>query len=61
MTSTDYRIGPMKEDLNKMMDKLDNLEQMNHNLNAKVKEQYMLINDRIDEAFDIIKLIERKL
>ena len=47
-------------DLLKLMDKVDNLEQMIHNLNAKTKNQYKLINDRINEAFDIIKILERK-
>ena len=32
---------------------------MIHNSNDDRSEQYMLINDRIDEAFDIIKMIER--
>ena len=57
--NTDYRIKPIKEDLLKIMDKIDSLEQMIHNLNAKTREQYMLINDRVDEAFDIIKILEK--
>ena len=36
------------------MDKVDSLEQMIYNLNAKTKDQYKLVNDRITEAFDII-------
>ena len=59
--NTDYRITPMKEDLLKLMDKIDSLEQMIYNLNAKSKDQYKLINDRVTEAFDIIKMLERKL
>jgi len=57
--NTDYRIKPIKEDLLKLMDKVDSVEQMIHNLNAKTREQYMLINDRVDEAFDIIKILEK--
>jgi len=50
---------PYKEDLLKLVDKLDSVEQMIYNLNAKTKDQYKLINDRINEAFDIIKTLER--
>ena len=44
----------------KLMDKVDSLEQMIYNLNAKTKDQYKLVNDRINVAFDIIKTLERK-
>ena len=57
--NTDYRIKPIKEDLLKIMDKIDSLEQMIHNLNDKTKNQYKLINDRINVAFDIIKTLEK--
>ena len=61
MNFVDYRIKPMKEDIMNLMDKIDDLEKMFHNSNEDRKEQYVLINDRIDEAFDIIKMIERKM
>ena len=61
MNFVDYRIKPMKEDILKLMDKVDSLEQMVYNLNAKTKDQYKLVNDRINEAFDIIKMLERKV
>ena len=54
-----YISEPIKKDLLKLMDKVDSVEQMIHNLNAKTREQYMLINDRVDEAFDIIKILEK--
>ena len=54
-----YISEPIKEDMLKLMDKVDSLEQMIYNLNAKTKDQYKLINDRINEAFDIIKMLER--
>jgi len=54
-----YISEPVKNDLLKLMDKVDSVEQMIHNLNAKTREQYMLINDRVDEAFDIIKILEK--
>ena len=49
-----------KEDLLKLMDKVDDLEQMIFNQGAKNRDNYKLINDRISEAFDIIKTLERK-
>ena len=49
-----------KEDLLKLMDKVDDLEQMIFNQGAKNRDNYKLINDRISEAFDIIKILERK-
>ena len=55
-----YISEPIKNDLLKLMDKVDSLEQMIHNLNAKTKDQYKLINDRISEAFDIIKILEKE-
>ena len=54
------QLKPIKEDMLKLMDKVDSLEQMIHNLNAKTKDQYKLINDRISEAFDIIKILEKE-
>ena len=61
MNFVDYRIEPMKKDIMNLMDKVDDLEKIIHNSNEDRKEQYMLINDRINEAFDIIKMIERKM
>ena len=55
-----YISEPIKEDMLKLIDKVDSLEQMIYNLNAKTKDQYKLVNDRINVAFDIIKTLERK-
>ena len=57
---TDYRIAPMKDDILKLIDKVDDLEQMIFNCDAKRRDEYKLINDRITEAFDIIKMLERR-
>ena len=57
---TDYRIAPMKDDILKLIDKVDDLEQMIFNCNAKRRDEYKLINDRITEAFDVIKMLERR-
>ena len=43
------------------IDKVEDLEQIVINQGAKQRENYMLINDRVDEAFDIIKMLERKV
>ena len=40
-------------DIDKLEDKISKLEE-------KVKDQYLLINDRIDEAFFIIKELDKK-
>jgi len=56
----DYRIAPMKEDILKLIDKVDELEQMIFNCDAKRRDEYKLINDRITEAFDVIKILERR-
>jgi hypothetical protein len=58
-SNTDYRIAPMKEDILKLIDKVDELEQMIFNCDAKRRDEYKLINDRITEAFDVIKILER--
>ena len=50
-----------KEDLLKLMDKVDDLEQMIFNQGAKNRDNYKLINDRINEAFDVIKMLEGKV
>ena len=57
----DYRIAPMKDDILKLIDKVDDLEQMIFNCDAKRRDEYKLINDRITEAFDVIKMIEREV
>jgi hypothetical protein len=59
--SPDYRIAPIKEDIMKLIDKVEDLEQMIFNCDAKRRDAYKLINDRITEAFDIIKMIEREI
>ena len=59
--SPDYRIAPMKEDIMRLIDKIDSLEQMIFNCDARRKDEYKLINDRVTEAFDIIKMIEREV
>ena len=56
----DYRIAPMKDDILKLIDKVDDLEQMIFNCEAKRRDEYKLINDRITEAFDVIKMLERR-
>jgi len=45
----------------KLMDKVDDLEQIVFNQGAKQRDNYKLVNDRIDEAFDVIKMLERKV
>ena len=54
------KVKVIEEDLLKVMDKIDDLEQMIYNQGAKNRDSYKLINDRITEAFDIIKILERK-
>ena len=49
-----------KKDILKLIDKVEDLEQMIYNQGAKNRDNYKLINDRITEAFDIIKILERK-
>jgi len=46
-------------DILKLIDKVDELEQMIINSNAKRRDEYKLINDRITEAFDVIRMLER--
>ena len=50
-----------KKDILKLIDKVEDLEQMIYNQGAKNRDNYKLINDRITEAFDIIKMLERKV
>jgi len=49
------------KDMLKLMDKVDDLEQIVFNQGAKQRDNYKLVNDRIDEAFDVIKMLERKV
>ena len=49
------------KDLFKLIDKVEDLEQIVINQGAKQRDNYKLVNDRVDEAFDIIKMIERKI
>ena len=53
-------IEEIKRDMLKMMDKLDDYEQMFINLQRKHIDDYKLVNDRITEIFDIIKMLERE-
>ena len=55
------KVKVIEEDLLKVMDKIDDLEQMIYNQGAKNRDNYKLINDRITEAFDIIKILERNV
>ena len=50
----------VKRDMLKMMDKLDDHEQMFINLQRKQIDNYKLVNDRITELFDIIKQLEKE-
>ena len=54
------KVKVIEEDMLKIMDKLDDLEQMIFNQGAKNRDNYKLINDRITEAFDAIKMLERR-
>ena len=55
------KIEMIMKDLLKLIDKVEDLEQIVINQGAKQRDNYMLVNDRITEAFDVIKMIERKL
>jgi hypothetical protein len=50
-----------KQDMLTLFNKVDSLEQKIINHAAKQKENYMLINDRIDEAFYIIKKLNKQI
>ena len=58
MARDDYRSGRPLVD--KTSTYIDELEVKISKLEKKVKEQYLLINDRIDEAFFIIKELDKK-
>ena len=53
-------IEEIKRDMLKMMDKLDDHEQMFINLQRKHIDDYKLINDRITELFDIVMMLEKE-
>jgi len=55
------KIEMIMKDMLKLMDKVDDLEQIVFNQGAKQRDNYKLVNDRIDEAFDVIKMLERKV
>ena len=57
---TDYRIEPMKQNIIRIMDRVDDLERRIDKLNTKIDDDYKLVNDRVDVAFDIIKILERR-
>ena len=61
MKPTDYRKSPMKKDILKLIDKVEDLEQMIYNCDAKRKDEYKLINDRINELLERIFAIEREM
>ena len=53
-------IESVKRDMLKMMDKLDDHEQMFINLQRKHIDNYKLVNDRITDLFDIINQLEKE-
>ena len=53
-------IEEIKRDMLKMMDKLDDHEQMFINLQRKQIDNYKLVNDRITELFDIVMMLEKE-
>ena len=53
-------IEKVKRDMLKMMDKLDDHEQMFINLQRKQIDNYKLVNDRITELFDIVMMLEKE-
>ena len=61
LPNNDYRIDPMKKDILKLIDKVEDLEQMLFNCNAKRRDEYKLINDRINELLERLLAIEREL
>ena len=61
LPNADYRIDPIKKDILKLIDKVEDLEQMIYNLNVKTKDQYKLANDRISELLERLFAIEREL
>ena len=58
MARDDYRSG--RPIVDRTSTYIDELEKKISKLEEKVKEQYLLTNDRIDEAFFIIKELDKK-
>jgi hypothetical protein len=50
-----------KQDMLTITNKINDIEQQLINLNAKMKSNYLLVNDRYNSAFDMINELERKL
>ena len=61
MVTSDYRIEPIKKDILKLIDKVEDLEQMIYNCDAKRRDEYKLINDRINELLERIIVIEKEM
>ena len=59
MARDDYRSGRPLVDRTSTY--IDELEVKISKLEEKVKDQYLLINDRINEAFFIIKELDKKM
>ena len=59
MARDDYRSG--RPIVDRTSTYIDELEKKISKLEEKVKEQYLLTNDRIDEAFFIIKELDKKV
>ena len=59
MARDDYRSGRPLVDRTSTY--IDELEKRISELEERVKDQYLLINDRIDEAFFIIKELDKKM
>ena len=55
------KVEMIMKDMLKLMDKVDDLEQIVFNQGEKQRDNYKLVNDRVDEAFDVIKMLERKV
>ena len=58
MARCDYRSG--RPIVDRTSTYIDELEKKISKLEEKVKDQYLLINDRINEAFFIIKELDKK-
>ena len=59
MARDDYRSG--RPIVDRTSTYIDELEKRISKLEEKVKDQYLLINDRINEAFFIIKELDKKM
>ena len=59
MARDDYRSG--RPIVDRTSTYIDELEKKISKLEEKVKEHYLLTNDRIDEAFFIIKELDKKM